>query len=199
MNNPAIFVCDLQEKFRNAIYEFDKVVLTTQKVLRAAQAFDIPIYTTTQNRARLGDTVSELQPYLDGPQCRTHADKTLFSMFVPSVTEQLGAAPVQIVLVGIESHICITQTALDARRAGHAVYVLADGVSSCNREEVPLALARLRAEGVVVTTSESWLYEFVGDAGLPEFKSVIGIVKDTSADTKKVLQSLAPVQGASKI
>lgn len=143
--------------------------------------------------------MSELQPYLEGPLCKTHADKTLFSMFVPPVAESLAStrAPAQIVLVGIESHICITQTALDARRAGHTVYVLADGVSSCNREEVPLALARLRAEGVVVTTSESWLYEFVGDAGVPEFKSVIGIVKDTSADTKRVLQSLAPVQGAS--
>ncbi|KAI3394868.1 hypothetical protein diail_2155 [Diaporthe ilicicola] len=204
MNNPAIFVCDLQEKFRNAIYEFDKVVLTTQKVLRAAHALQIPIYATTQNRARLGDTVPELQQYLDGPLCKAHADKTLFSMFVPPITSQLGegnteSVPAEIVLVGIESHICITQTALDARRAGHKVYVLADGVSSCNREEVPLALARLRAEGVVVTTSESWLYEFVGDAGIPEFKSVIGIVKDTSADTKRVLQALAPVQGASKI
>ncbi|KAJ0114050.1 hypothetical protein J7T55_007884 [Diaporthe amygdali] len=199
MNNPAIFVCDLQEKFRNAIYEFDKVVLTTQKVLRAAQALNIPIYTTTQNRARLGETVPELQQYLDSPLCKTHADKTLFSMFIPSVTEKLGTAPAEIVLVGIESHICITQTALDARAAGHKVYVLADGVSSCNKEEVPIALARLRAEGVVVTTSESWLYEFVGDAGIPEFKSIIGIVKDTSADTKKVLQTLSPVQGASKI
>lgn len=202
MNNPAIFVCDLQEKFRNAIHEFDKVVLTTQKVLRAAQALNIPIYTTTQNRARLGETVPELQQYLDpsNPLCKTHADKTAFSMFVPEVTAALGpTAPAQIVLVGIESHICITQTALDARRAGHDVYVLADGVSSCNKEEVPLALARLRAEGVTVTTSESWLYEFVGDAGLPEFKAVIGLVKDTSADTRRVLQALVPLQGASKI
>lgn len=225
---PSHSVCDLQEKFRNAIHEFDKVyvpfcakptntsphrpannsttrtnsVLTTQKVLRAAQALNIPIYTTTQNRARLGETVPELQQYLDpsNPLCKTHADKTAFSMFVPEVTAALGpTAPAQIVLVGIESHICITQTALDARRAGHDVYVLADGVSSCNKEEVPLALARLRAEGVTVTTSESWLYEFVGDAGLPEFKAVIGLVKDTSADTRRVLQALVPLQGASKI
>ncbi|KAG8166042.1 hypothetical protein KVR01_004594 [Diaporthe batatas] len=196
-----VYVCDIQEKFRNAIHEFDKVVLTAQKVLRAAHALNIPIYTTTQNRARLGETVPELHKYLDpgSPLCRAHADKTAFSMFVPEVTGALGPAPAQVVLVGIESHICITQTALDARRAGHEVYVLADGVSSCNREEVPVALARLRAEGVVVTTSESWLYEFVGDAGRPEFKAVIGLVKDTSADTKRVLQALAPLQGASKI
>lgn len=124
-------------------------------------------------------------------------------MFIPEVTQALGPSLATVVLVGIESHICITQTALDARRAGHTVYVLADGVSSCNREEVPLALARLRAEGVVVTTSESWLYEFVGDAGVPEFKAVIGLVKDTAADTRRALGALVPVAGgqgaASKI
>lgn len=207
-------------------------VLTTKKVLRAAEALQIPVYVTTQNRARLGDTVSDLAPFLapaaptsgdsgssssnnpSGPLCRAYADKTIFSMWIPALTSQLPAPPApssssssssppsppaNIVLVGIESHICITQTALDAQRAGHRVYVLADGVSSCNKEEVPIALARLRAEGVTVTTSESWLYETVGDAGLPEFKSVIGIVKDTMQDTKAALAALAPVQGGSKI
>ncbi|KUI59822.1 Isochorismatase domain-containing protein 2, mitochondrial [Cytospora mali] len=193
-------VCDLQEKFRNAIYEFDKVVLTAQKVLRAAQALQIPIYATTQNRARLGNTVSELEPYLSSPLCKFHVDKTLFSMITPTISSHLTTTqpPAEIVIVGIESHICVTQTALDARRAGHKVYVLADGVSSCNREEVPVALDRLRAEGVVVTTSEGWLYECVGDAGIAEFKDIIGIVKDTAADTRTVLQALAPVPGAAK-
>lgn len=121
-------------------------------------------------------------------------------MWLPQLTSSSALDPqADIILVGIESHICITQTALDALRAGHKVYVLADGVSSCNKEEVPIALARLRAEGVVVTTSESWLYEVVGDAGAPEFKSLIGIVKDTMQDTKKALAALAPVQGAAKI
>ncbi|ROW12807.1 hypothetical protein VMCG_00784 [Cytospora schulzeri] len=183
----------------------------TQKVLRAAHALQIPIYTTTQNRARLGDTVPELTPYLTtttttttSPLCRPPVDKTLFSMLTPSISSQLSATtttgPAQIVIVGIESHICVTQTALDARDAGHSVYVLADGVSSCNREEVPLALARLRAErGITVTTSEGWLYECVGDAGVPEFRAVIGIVKDTAADTKAVLQALTPVSGSARI
>lgn len=54
-------------------------------------------------------------------------------------------------------------------RAGHKVYIIADGVSSCNKEEVPIALARLRHEGAVVTTSESFIYECTGDASLPEY------------------------------
>lgn len=74
----------------------------------------------------------------------------------------------EIVVVGIEAHICVTQTALDLLAQGHKVYVLADGVSSCNKEEVPVALRRLAREGAVVTTSESWLYECMGDAGIAE-------------------------------
>lgn len=77
--------------------------------------------------------------------------------------------PLACIIVGIESHICVTQTTLDLLRAGHKVYVIADGVSSCNKEEVPIALARMRSEGAVVTTSESFLYECVGDAGTPEY------------------------------
>ena len=151
---------------------------------------------TTQNRARLGETVGELAPYLTEPLTRVHADKTAFSMWIPAVSQHFPApssdGPSQIVIVGIESHICVTQTALDALAAGHRVYVLADGVSSCNREEVPVALARLRAEGAVVTTSESWLYECMGDAGIAEFKSIVNIVKETGKDTKTALAALIP-------
>ena len=68
----------------------------------------------------------------------------------------------------------MTQTAIDLLHEGHKVYVLADGVSSCNEEEVPIALARLRHEGVVVTTSESWLYQCMGDASIPEYVLLIG-------------------------
>lgn len=62
----------------------------------------------------------------------------------------------------------MTQTAIDALAAGHKVYIPADGVSSCNPQEIPIALARLRQAGAVVTTSESWLYECMGDAGIAE-------------------------------
>ncbi|KAK3375474.1 Isochorismatase-like protein [Podospora didyma] len=195
--NPAIFVCDIQEKFRNAVFEFDKVVLTTRKLLRAASALSIPIYVTTQNRARLGDTVAELKTpsLLPESLVRVDADKTRFSMWLPSVSSSLAAQSVsvpaaEIVIVGIEAHICVTQTALDALAAGHRVYVLADGVSSCNREEVPIALARLRQAGAVVTTSESWIYECMGDAALPEFKGIVSLVKETSGQTKEALGAL---------
>lgn len=109
-------------------------------------------------------------------------------MWTPDLSKHFqSAAPSEVVIVGIESHICVTQTTLDLLANGHKVYVLADGVSSCNKEEIPIALERLRREGAVVTTSESWLYEVMGDAGITEFKDIAKLVKETSSDTKTVL------------
>jgi len=194
LTNPALFICDLQEKFRPAIFEFPKVIATTQKMLKASQILNIPVVATTQNRARLGETCPELN--LDSPggiTTKVHADKSLFSMWTPEVRAALNSlsTPLSCVIVGIESHICVTQTTLDLLREGHKVYVLADGVSSCNKEEIPVALARLRAEGAVVTTSESWLYECMGDAGIEEFRGIVKLVKETGGSTKDALQALA--------
>ncbi|KAI1122703.1 Isochorismatase-like protein [Nemania abortiva] len=194
LKNPVIFVCDLQDKFRNAIWQFDKILLTSQKVLRAAQILKIPVIATTQNGKKLGPIVAELQPLI--ADAAVHADKTLFSMLTAEVAshELLSASTTtpkrEVAIVGIESHICVTQTALDLVARGHKVYVLADGVSSCNAEEVPVALARLRAEGVVVTTSESWLYETMGDAGIAEFRDIAKLVRETAPDTKMALSGL---------
>src|ERR1700710_927757 len=103
---------------------------------------------------------------------------------------ELGASKAQVVMVGIESHICVLQTSLDLLKAGHHVYVLADGVSSCNKEEVPIALARLRAAGAFVTTSESWLYECMGDAAISEFRDMAKLVKESKDTTKNALSGL---------
>jgi len=123
-------------------------------------------------------------------------DKSAFSMFVPELQKafhELGSEKREVVIVGIESHICVTQTTLDLLREGHKVYVLADGVSSCNKEEVPIALARLRAEGAVVTTSESFLYECMGDAAISQFKGIAGVVKEYSKATKENLEALCKI------
>ncbi|KAL0259437.1 hypothetical protein SLS55_005173 [Diplodia seriata] len=190
LTNPALFICDLQEKFRPAIWEFSKVLQTTQKMLRASQIMRFPVLATTQNRARLGETCSELRlDAPDGIQTKVHVDKTLFSMLTPEVRAVLTQKH-ECIIVGIESHICVTQTALELLREGHKVYVLADGVSSCNKEEVPIALARLRHEGVVVTTSESLLFELISDAAIPEFKEMAKLVKETKESTSQALQTL---------
>ncbi|KAG5297851.1 isochorismatase family hydrolase [Histoplasma ohiense] len=190
IGNPALFICDIQEKFRPVIYEFSKIITTASKLLRAAKPLNIPIYITTQNRARLGTTVSELGPYIDpatNPNVRADLDKTLFSMVTPELKAQFPAQPLDAIIVGIESHICVTQTTLDLLALGHRVYVVADGVSSVNPEERVVALARLRDAGAIVTTSESLLFEIMGDAKHAVFKQVSGLVKETGDETKKAL------------
>ncbi|KAG4221750.1 hypothetical protein PC116_g29774 [Phytophthora cactorum] len=171
---------------------------TTQKVLRAAKILDVPIIVTTQNGTKLGPTVSELQELT--ADAVVNADKTAFSMLrVPEIaarfpradpTGAAGPLPSEVAIVGIETHICVTQTALDLLERGHKVYVLADGVSSCNEMDARVAFARLRAAGAVITTSESWLYECMGDAGIPPFRDVAKLVKETGPGMKEVLKGL---------
>ena len=181
-------------------------------MLCPAQILNVPIYVTTQNSNRLGVTVPELTNHF--PADVRVIDKTAFSMIVPELTSRLldqlqhGIAsrssngmqnggptppsglpsPVSVILVGIETHICVLQTALDLLSLGHSVYVLADGVSSCNGGERGVALARMAKEGAVVTTSESVLFEMVGDAAAPNFKAIAGLVKDTKEPTKEAIE-----------
>ncbi|KAK2781629.1 hypothetical protein FQN52_001406 [Onygenales sp. PD_12] len=199
IRNPVLFICDIQEKFRPVIYEYPKLISTTVKLLKASIPLSIPIYVTTQNRARLGNTVSELTPYLSpstNPNVRADLDKTLFSMVTPELAATLPSpsststtTPLDVIIVGIESHICVTQTTLDLLELGHRVYVVADGVSSSNSEERGVALARLRDAGATVTTSESLMFEVLGDAGHKGFKEVSGLVKAEGEGTKAALKA----------
>lgn len=153
---------------------------------------------TTQNRSKLGETVPELQKHLKSPEAgvnvRADVDKSLFSMVTPEVQALLPDPtkdPLDAIIVGIESHVCVTQTALDLLTMGHRIYVLVDGVSSMNAEERGVALARLRDAGAIVTTSESILFEILQDSNRAEFKAVSGLVKETKETTKGSLQALA--------
>ncbi|TID15104.1 Isochorismatase hydrolase [Venturia nashicola] len=176
-------------------------------MLKAAQILNIPILATTQQSSKLGPACPELN--LDTPSgyaTAVHSDKTLFSMLTPSVQKALSSItypaqgqtttssqPLSCVILGIESHICVTQTTLDLLSKGHKVYILADGVSSCNKEEIPIALARLRAEGAIVTTSESWIYECMGDASIAEFRDIAKLVRETKEETSKSLEVLCKI------
>lgn len=152
---------------------------------------------TTQSRAKLGDTVSELQPYLTR-NVKANVDKTKFSMVTPDLEAQLpvpakGETPLDAIIVGIETHICVTQTTLDLLERGHRVYVIVDGVSSINPEERGVALARLRDAGAVITSSESVLFEALGDADRSGFKEVSGVVKEMKEETKGALGVFAKI------
>ncbi|KAL2440878.1 hypothetical protein ABEF95_007999 [Exophiala dermatitidis] len=107
------------------------------------------------------------------------------SSTAPSQSHRLS-----VIIIGIETHICVTQTALDLLDRGHRVYILQDGVSSCNEGERPVALNRLAREGCVVTTSESILFELLGDAKHEKFKAVSTLIKETKEETRVAVETL---------
>ncbi|EJU06477.1 isochorismatase domain-containing protein [Dacryopinax primogenitus] len=189
----AFLLCDLQTAFRTAIYSFDDVEATAGKMLRAAKIFEIPVLLTEQNPKALGTTVATLplEALHDSKLLHGPWPKKKFSMVIPELQACLKERGVQdVVLFGIESHICVLQTALDLLRESYSVHVLADGISSCNKGERSIAISTMREAGARVTTSESVLYQLMEDASDPRFKTFVTLIKDEKARTQQTSANL---------
>ncbi|KAK4055093.1 hypothetical protein OIV83_000373 [Microbotryomycetes sp. JL201] len=162
--------------------------------IKGAAILKVPVVVTEQNRKALGATVSELPLSSLPTECVpawSPLDKTKFSMVLPEVVKSLHDwGTKSVVLFGIESHVCVLQTALDLLERDIDVHVLADGVSSCNHGEVAIALDRLRQAGAQVTTSESVLFQLMVDASHPQFKQVSGLIKESKQPTTEALERL---------
>ncbi|KAJ6510189.1 Isochorismatase-like protein [Mycena vitilis] len=188
------FLCDLQERFRAHIHGFENVVASTNKVLKIAKLLGCEVVVTTQKSKVLGPTDPAVNLKSLGALQIGIYDKTLFSMLTTEVLEFLSTRPGirSVVLMGIESHICILQTALAllGHPAKYTTYVLADAVSSVNLAEVPLALAQMRAAGAFVTTSESIGFQLIRDASSPDFKAFSAIIKEEKDATAKAVDVL---------
>ncbi|KAG9102340.1 hypothetical protein FRC06_002099 [Ceratobasidium sp. 370] len=179
------------DKSGGVIWKFDDIVYTAGKMLRMAKILNVPVLTTEQHPKVFGSTVPELNYDELGSLRIGTFPKTKFSMITNEVEEAIQQHHINgVVLMGIESQICITQTAIDLLQRGIDVHVLADGVSSCNKEEIPWALARMRQAGAQVTTSESMLYQLIGDASGPSFRAFGIAMKEEREKSKQVLASL---------
>lgn len=178
-----VVVIDVQERLAEVMPGKDSVVAKAALVVRSAGIVGAPVLATRQYPKGLGDTVAELSAVIgeeQGTDCdRWSVDKVTFDCFAePAFVEAVCSSPRrQLVLVGMETHICVTQTALSAIQEGFDVHVVAD--ACCSRDESchDYALRRLVAAGVVITTAESVAYELVGRAGTDEFKRLLAAVK----------------------
>jgi nicotinamidase-related amidase len=179
----ALVVVDIQEKLAAVMDRRDQIIERTQLLVRAAAIVGVPIFMTRQYPAGLGPCSPEITEVLEEARRAGaevfEADKMAFDCFVePAFADAVKASGrTQLVIAGMETHICIVQTALTGRREGFEVHVAADACCAQRAEAHGIALQRLANAGAIVTTAESAAYELVGMAGTPEFKRLLGAVK----------------------
>ena len=174
----VLIVVDIQPAFMAAIHEAERVREHSAFIISIANLLNIPVLATEQYAARMGGTDEEILRVL--PEGCKPIDKMRFSCCgAPGFMEALGATfRRQVVLVGIETHICVSQTALDLLERGFHVAVCPDAVSARTLERHKLGMERLRDSGVMPAHTESVAYEWLGTAEHPKFRDALKIVKE---------------------
>lgn len=172
----ALFLfVDIQEKLLPAMFEAERIARTSVLLARVATQMQIPTLVTEQNPTKLGVTIVPLSQAI-GEYSRR--EKMLFSACTLEVWEELkSSARTSIVLCGLETHICITQTALDLREKGCEVFVPHDAVSSRYESDKKAGLARLSSIGAIPCSTEMLIFELLREAGTPDFKALLPHLK----------------------
>lgn len=171
----VLVVIDVQPKFMTAIADSDRVDARSRFLVEVAHALGVPILGTEQNRARMGELDPRIAERLSVPPI----DKMSFGCTgAPAFVAALEATGRrQVVVVGIETHICVSLTALSLVESGYSVVVCPDAVSSRTVERHKLGMERLRDGGVVPAHTEAVCYEWMDTAEHPKFRDVLSIVK----------------------
>jgi len=175
VGDTGLLVVDVQEKLMPLIPNAAALIRNIAFLIDAARLLDVPVQATEQYPQGLGPTVPELARRL--PE---RPDKTAFSCCaIPSVLEgfRLAGRP-QIVLAGIEAHVCVLQTALDLLVLDFRVYVAADATGSRYAIDQEIALRRMEQAGAILVTSETVVFEWTGGAGNPRFKEISKLVQE---------------------
>eukprot|EP00584_Thalassiosira_punctigera_P012999 CAMPEP_0172555048 /NCGR_PEP_ID=MMETSP1067-20121228/57754_1 /TAXON_ID=265564 ORGANISM="Thalassiosira punctigera, Strain Tpunct2005C2" /NCGR_SAMPLE_ID=MMETSP1067 /ASSEMBLY_ACC=CAM_ASM_000444 /LENGTH=205 /DNA_ID=CAMNT_0013343551 /DNA_START=278 /DNA_END=895 /DNA_ORIENTATION=+ len=182
-SNTALLVCDVQERFRPLIHKMETVINTTKFMTSLAKELNFPIVATQQYTKIFGPTVADA--FADSKDIGTLVpvfEKKKFSMLTEECSQHLASLEkTSYLLVGIEAHVCIQQTALDLLDQDHDVHIIADGVSSQQPYDREMALRRMECSGAWLTTAQSAAFMLLGSADHPNFKAVSKLVKDHMA------------------
>lgn len=176
-DHSQLVVIDVQQKLAAAMppEAMQAVTRNCGILLQAAGLLDIPALYTEQYPKGLGPTVPELMPWLKPAM---QVEKTVFSCCAePRFCRQLTGDRRQVVLAGMEAHICILQTALELQQMGRQVFVAEDAVLSRKPEHKANALSRLRHAGVIVSNTESIVFEWLGRAEGEAFKEISRLIR----------------------
>ena len=175
----ALIVVDIQEKLLPPIFQKEMLVKNSRLLIRLAGILKIPTLMTTQYAKGLGNTVSDIASLLPETQA---IDKQMFSCFGSdvfcSLLKRLPGNRNTVLLCGMESHICVMQTALSALREGYLVHVASDAVGSRSEWNWKIGLERMRAAGAVISSTEMMIYELLRASNAAGFKELLPYLKE---------------------
>ena len=180
----ALLVVDMQEKLLPAIDDHKRILWNTGRLIDGANILNVAVVATEQYPQGLGPTMPELVKRLGQAPEKLAAKKQLpeklaFSCRgVDNLFEDIAQRGIaKLLIAGIEAHVCVQQTALDALAAGFRVYIAVDAVGSRNTTDREIALRRMDSSGATLTTTEAVLFEWCEIAGTPEFKQISQLVR----------------------
>jgi nicotinamidase-related amidase len=173
-----LLVVDVQERLLPAMFEAERLSNRCVLLARTAQRLNIPVVATEQYPEKLGATVAPLAALLDE---RAPIGKMLFSACTDEVRSQLSthraAGRTSVVLCGLETHVCVMQTALDLLESGFHVFVPQDAVSSRYESDKKVGLERMKSSGAIACSTEMAVFELLRQAGTPDFKALLPFIK----------------------
>jgi nicotinamidase-related amidase len=172
----ALLLIDFQERLFLAMHDKEKLLRNVVKLIKGAKVLEIPIILTEQYPKGLGPTIPEVKELLTDIKaiekvCFSCCDEASFNKALASLKRR------QVLIAGIEAHICVYQTAMALARAGYEVQVVGDCVSSRDPENKLAALFKMGAAGISPTTTEMALFELLKVAKGDKFKQISSIVK----------------------
>ncbi len=168
----CLVVIDVQERIAPATDSPREVINGSVDLLKAAKILSVPFIITEQYPKGLGPTMIDLRQELGedyAPIEKIHFSCMNDDKFAAKINE---IKPAQVILCGVESHICVLQTALSLKEAGYEVFVVSNATSSRKKQEELIAYQRLSYEGVSIVTKEMVMFEWLEKAGTPEFKEI---------------------------
>jgi nicotinamidase-related amidase len=179
LTDSIVVVVDIQTRLTAAMpmKVLARLQRNTSLLLKAARALGVPVFASEQSPDALGELEPDIVRLL--PEGSRRYRRTALSLAgVPEFVRDLAdSGKRQVMLCGMEAHICVLQTAMDLVRAGYETFLVSDGVCSRQRESYEIALARLRDAGTVITDAEAILYEWLGDSGHAQFRQLQSLIR----------------------
>ena len=176
VENTVLVLVDVQERLARVMHEQEALLGNIQRLIKGMKVLGVPVIFTEQYPQGLGETVPEIADLLRDIQPVSKlsfsccGDETFLSRFK-------ALKRCQVLLAGIEAHVCVYQTAIDLLNAGYQVKVVTDAVDSRTKENRKVALKAMREAGAFITSTEMALFELLGSAKSEKFKEVSQIVK----------------------